>query len=129
MDCEPCYNLVQDEVHAHIAKMKEFERKLNEINSTSVVISDKDFDEKLRQVQEAVDNLANKAKSATGDEEKTLIEKLNDIMERQKQVARILEEVEENIHIATERGLQGLKNVSEAGENIELARQELNVSI
>lgn len=128
VDCPACYNLVQEDVHRHIAKLKEFEDKLNDINTTSVVISDKDFDEKLHQVQDAVEELASKAKKATGEDEKTLLEKLNDIRERQNQVTEILEEVEENIHIARERGLQGLQNVSEAGENIELARQELNVS-
>lgn len=116
-------------MHGHIAKLEEFERKLNEINSTSFVISDKDFDEKLRQVQDAVEELVTKARTVTGDDEKSLLERLNEIRERQKQVTRILDEVEENIDVAMERGLEGLKNVSEAGNTIEEARLELNVSI
>lgn len=129
VDCPACYNLVQSEVHLHLTKLQDFERKLNDINSTSLVITDKEFDEKLHQVQDAVQALADKAKMATGEDEKSLLERLEEIRERQQQVTRILEEVEGNIDLAKERGLKGLRNVSEAGDTIEIARQELNVSI
>lgn len=129
VDCPACYNLVQDEVHKHTEKLVEFEKKLAEINSTSVVISDKDFDEKLQQVQEAVEELAAKAKQATGEDDESLLDRLNDIRERQKQVLKILDEVEENIDTAKQRGEEGIHNVTEAGETIEMARLELNVSM
>lgn len=127
MDCPACYNLVQDEANKHFAKLQDFERKLNEINSSAIVISDEDFDDKLHEVQSAIKDLLKKAREATGADDKSLLERLNDIMDRQNQVSRILQDVEDNMEVAKERGLQGLRNVTEAGNIIEDARKELNV--
>ncbi|GLV33913.1 Laminin B2 [Carabus blaptoides fortunei] len=126
IDCPACYNLVQEEANRHLAKLQEFERKLNELNSSAIVISDHEFDEKLKQVQRAVEDLVKNARLATGSDDKTLLERLNSVRERQRQVSRILEEVEESMQVAEERGLQGLRNVTEAGNHIDEARKELN---
>lgn len=128
VNCPACYNLVQDEANKHLAKLQEFEKKLNEINTSAVVISDEEFEDKLKEVQFAVKELLNQARVATGGDDKSVLEKLSDIRDRQRQVSKILDEVEDNILIAEEKGLQGLRNVTEAGNIIEEARKELNVS-
>lgn len=129
MNCPACYNLVQDDANKHLVKLQEFEKKLNEINTSAVVISDEEFEDKLKEVQFAVKDLLNQARVATGGDDKSVLERLNDIRDRQRQVSKILDEVEDNILIAEKTGLQGLRNVTEAGNIIEEARKELNVSI
>lgn len=126
VNCPACYNLVQDDANKHLVKLQEFEKKLNEINTSAVVISDEEFEDKLKEVQFAVKDLLNQARVATGGDDKSVLERLNDIRDRQRQVSKILDEVEDNILIAEKTGLQGLRNVTEAGNIIEEARKELN---
>lgn len=66
LDCPSCYNLVQDAVDVHREKLESLKKVLDDIASNPTVISDENFDKKLKQVEEAVADLWNKAKVAIG---------------------------------------------------------------
>jgi len=82
VDCPPCYNLVQDAVDKHRVKLNEMEKILEEIANTPTVTDDLDFERKLSQVQDRVDQLWKDAKSAIGGEDKSLLEKVNELKDK-----------------------------------------------
>lgn len=82
VDCPPCYNLVQDAVDLQRAKLIEMSSTLEKIKNTLTVSDDQDFEDKLAQVQERVDELWNTARKATGADEKGFLAKVNDLRER-----------------------------------------------
>lgn len=66
LDCEPCYNLVQDAANEHRVKLKELEKLLDNIANSPTVIDDADFENKLKEVQTKVENLEREAKFGVG---------------------------------------------------------------
>jgi len=66
VDCPACYNLVQSAANDHRAKLQELERVLSNIASNPTVISDQDFEKKLKDVQGFVEGLWNDAKQGAG---------------------------------------------------------------
>lgn len=65
-DCPPCYNLVQEAVDQHRAKMADLATILQRIISNPTIIADLDFDRKLAEVQDRVDQLWVDAKMQSG---------------------------------------------------------------
>lgn len=65
-DCPPCYNLVQEAVNEHREKLANLASLLERIVSNPTVIADLDFDRKLAEVQNRVDQLWVDAKLQTG---------------------------------------------------------------
>lgn len=82
MNCPACYNLVQEAVNAQRVKVTQMEKLLEDIANTPTVIDDVDFERKLAQVQERVDQLWTDARSATGGDDKSLLEKVNELKDK-----------------------------------------------
>ena len=82
IDCPACYNLVEEAVNAHRAKLDEMEKRLAEIANSPVIDDDADFDAKLSQVQDRVNQLWNEARNAAGGEDKSLLEKVNELKDK-----------------------------------------------
>lgn len=66
VNCPACYNLVQDAVASHRENLRNLQEVLKNINNNPTVIVDKDFEQKLKEVQTQVDELEQNAKFATG---------------------------------------------------------------
>jgi laminin gamma 1 len=82
VDCPPCYNLIQEAVNKQRKKLEEMEKLLEDIANTPTVHNDSDFEKKLAQVQQRVDQLWTDAKSATGGDDKSLLEKVNELKDK-----------------------------------------------
>lgn len=66
VDCPACYNLVQSAANEHRVRLKELEKVLTDIASNPTVISDQDFENKLKDVQGIVEQLWNEARHGAG---------------------------------------------------------------
>ena len=66
VDCPACYNLVQDAVDEHRGKLVSLSDLLERIVNNPTIISDVDFDVKLAEVQQRVDQLYADAKRNSG---------------------------------------------------------------
>jgi coxsackievirus/adenovirus receptor len=58
--------LVQNAANEHRVKLKELEKVLSDIASNPTVISDQDFEKKLKDVQGIVEQLWNEARQGAG---------------------------------------------------------------
>jgi coxsackievirus/adenovirus receptor len=58
--------LVQSAANEHRVKLKELEKVLGDIASSPTVISDQDFEKKLKDVQGIVEQLWNEARQGAG---------------------------------------------------------------
>lgn len=77
-----CYNLVQEAVNSQRQKLMEMEKLLDDIANTPTVIDDLDFERKLEQVKDRVNQLWTDARSATGGDDKSLLEKVNELKDK-----------------------------------------------
>lgn len=93
MDCPACYNLVQEAVNSQRKKLSEMEKLLEDIANTPTVIDDVDFERKLAQVQERVDQLWTDARSATGGDDKSLLEKVNELKDKVKSLDQTAKQI------------------------------------
>lgn len=66
LNCEPCYNLVQEAADTHRGKLRELEKLLEDIANSPTVIDDADFENKLKEVQLRVENLEKEVKFGIG---------------------------------------------------------------
>lgn len=104
IDCPDCYNLVQEQAHIHLEKLEHLRKILDEIERNPTVIDDSKFEQRLMQLQGEVAAHYEIAKNATGGDEKTITEKLDNIRRRQDEISRTLSEIQENIHLAKDKG-------------------------
>ncbi|XP_066148589.1 laminin subunit gamma-1-like [Euwallacea fornicatus] len=95
VDCPECYNLVQNDYRAHSNKLEKLNEIINEIERRPTVITDSDFRTELEKLDDDIDELYDKVKTATGEE--SIIHQVQDIKKREEDVARTLESVNENI--------------------------------
>lgn len=100
LDCEPCYNLVQDAANEHRAKLKNMKKLLQDIASTPTVINDDQFEAKIKAVQEKFDILYEDAKSGSGGGDQTVLERVEDLQERLENVQKILAKSDESEAVA-----------------------------
>lgn len=96
---------MQDASRSHVSKVERLNQILDEIERNPTVIDDDKFEEQLRTVQDDVDDLLDRAKLGTGGDGQSIMEKLDDIKDRQKEISRTLSEIEENIYLARDSGM------------------------
>lgn len=118
VNCPDCYNLVQDASKRHLAKLEQLQNILNEIERNPTVINDEEFEKQLKTIQQEVKQLSEDAKYGLGSDDTTILEKLEDIRKRQRDIDGTLSEIEENIQAARE-------NIDSAHVNITLAEHTL----
>lgn len=75
--------------------MASLNESINEIERRPTVITDEDFRIELDQLEEDIDELYDKVKTTTGAD--SIMQQVQDIKRRQKDIARTLESVNENI--------------------------------
>lgn len=125
-DCPECYNLVQDAVNAHRAKLQDLKDLLNKISSSPVVINDdEEFDRKIGEVQEIVTQLWNAAKEGTGSGDKSVLERLSELNKRLVNVENLLKQVDTATQEALQVNSLSDVNVTQAEEIIESAQEML----
>lgn len=125
VDCPHCYNLVQEAADGHREKLHNLSAVLAEIASKPTVINDAEFDSKLRVVQEKINILTEDAKSGAGGEDRTLVERLNDLSQRLAAVQEVLHQ--SDVQQATALGEIDVAsaNVTQAELTIAQVRDEL----
>lgn len=111
MDCPHCYNLVQKSSRDHVNKLEELRNILDEIERNPTVIDDDKFEEQLRGIQSEVEDLTNRAKTGLGVNETTLADTLENMKVRQKEVSKILMDIDKNIANARENGISSKHNI------------------
>lgn len=129
VDCPHCYNLVQQAVHYHQQQLAKLNGILDEIERNPTVINDTTFENKLQTIQKDISNLYEEAKTTTGAGETSIIQKLDNIRNRQKEISRTLSEIEENIYLSAEKGNLAQDNVISADDTLQEADAELNEAL
>ncbi|XP_078721548.1 laminin subunit gamma-1 isoform X1 [Lampetra fluviatilis] len=76
--CPPCYSLVESKVNSHREKLRELERYLEGIGSDPGAINDRDFEQRLQSVGDAVVQLLWEVQSVQ-DADYSLLDRLADI--------------------------------------------------
>ncbi|XP_069688400.1 laminin subunit gamma-1 [Periplaneta americana] len=125
IDCPACYNLVQSAANAHRAKLKELEKVLSDIESNPTVINDQNFENKLKDVQDVVERLWNDAKHGAGSEDKSLLERLEELRKRFDAVGELTEQTNESTEKSAQSTKLGIGNVTQAEDIIEKASEAL----
>jgi len=121
VDCPACYNLVQSAANDHRAKLQELERVLSNIASNPTVISDQDFEKKLKDVQGFVEGLWNDAKQGAGSDDKSLLERLEELQKRFDAVGELTNQTNRLTDKTAHSTALGIGNVTLAEETIERA--------
>ncbi|XP_046998702.1 laminin subunit gamma-1 isoform X2 [Schistocerca americana] len=125
IDCPACYNLVQDAANVHRAKLYKLKKVLDDIASNPTVISDDNFERRLKEVEEAVGHLWTRAKQAVGGGGRSLSERLDDLIKRLEAVGNITKQIDSGTRKAELATRQGEEHVTEAETIIEAALQTL----
>lgn len=126
-DCPPCYNLVQDAVNDHRAKLTELASLLERIISNPTVIADLDFDRKLAEVQTRIDQLWIDAKTQSGGD-KSISLQLEELKNRLQQVQRMAGEIEMRTQSSRLASQSGTGNLTQAEASVERAREMLKAA-
>lgn len=129
VDCDDCYNLVQDAVNEHRQKLSSFDNVLNEISENPTVIEDHEFEAKLRALNEKVNIVLEDAKSgAGGGNGKSLTQKVEDLNGQLSDVDVSIGKVDRT-HDDSKSNLDSANdNLNDAQDTIQQASNELNVS-
>ncbi|CAL7935288.1 unnamed protein product [Xylocopa violacea] len=125
VDCSDCYNLVQEAVNNHRERLAELENTLKKINSSPTVIKDSDFEKELKTVQDSVNNLLKIAKQGSGNENKTLVEQLDELRDQLNEIGHISQAVDLTASDAHKISTEGLMNIEEAEKVLDKIHAQL----
>ncbi|XP_014218984.1 laminin subunit gamma-1 isoform X2 [Copidosoma floridanum] len=125
LDCPACYNLVQDAVNEHRGRLAELEDTLRKIKSNPTVINEEGFKQKLREVQERVNELLELAKSATGSDKKSLVEQLDELRDQLTEINETVQNVDQTAIDAGKTTSQGRMSIDEAEIVLDKIREQL----
>ena len=114
VDCPDCYNLVQSAANSHRERLAELENTLKKINSSPTVIKDSDFEKELKNVQDRVKNVLHTAKQGSGNENKTLVEQLDELRDQLNEIGEISLTVNLTAADAYKTASEGLMSIDEA---------------
>lgn len=114
IDCPDCYNLVQSAYREHSTKLERLNEILNEVEHQPTVIDDNEFPSELEKLENEIDEFHEKVKNATG--ENSVYQDILNIREREKDVARTLEEIYENVFTTSEKTKKSEHNLDHADE-------------
>lgn len=123
IDCPDCYNLVQFATHSHNNKLQRLNEILDEIERKPTVIADDKFPEELDKLQDEIETFYHKVKNATGDD--SIVQQVHDIREREKDISRTLNEIDENIYLTNDKAQKTKATMNEAEKLLEEADAKL----
>ncbi|KAK6627638.1 hypothetical protein RUM44_010117 [Polyplax serrata] len=130
LNCEPCYNLVQDAANVHRSKLRELEKLLDDIANSPTVIDDAEFEDKLKEVQTRVEALEKEAKFGVGGiEENNLSERLSEVSTRLQNVRQMIDEVNDFRVKADVTIEHGQSNVTLARDIVDRSREHLQQAL
>ena len=118
---------MQDAANEHREKLHKLNSVLQEIAAKPTVIDDDEFVFKLKAVQEKIDILTEDAKAGAGGGDRSLVERLDDLNGRLKNVGVMLDNFDTLQATAIDDIKEGGKNVTLAENTIDQARKELSV--
>lgn len=128
VDCLPCYNLVQEAVNSQRAKVAEMEKVLEGIANTPTVSEDFEFEMKLTEVQERVDQLWTDAKSATGGEDKSLLEKVNELKDRVQAMDKTAKQIRDSLEQCDASAEESNRNLNTTEDTLTRANEALKAA-
>lgn len=123
VDCPDCYNLVQKESRQHTTKLNRLAEILDEIERRPTVISDDKFPEELEKLQNEIDDFHDKVKKTTGED--SLIDQVEDIRNREKEISRTLSAIDENIFTASNKTQAAEQKLTNTEELLKAAQNDL----
>ncbi|XP_063244920.1 laminin subunit gamma-1 isoform X2 [Bacillus rossius redtenbacheri] len=130
VDCPPCYNLVRDAADAHRARLGELRAVLENIASDPTVSNDTNFERKLRDVQEKVEDLWTRARLGSGGDDKSFFEQLEELHMRLDGVSELILQADSLSREAADGSEQGKESITEAEEtnerSLELLKKQLD---
>ncbi|XP_063925380.1 laminin subunit gamma-1 isoform X2 [Zophobas morio] len=124
VDCPECYNLVQDASRHHQEKLAKLGDILDEIERRPTVIDDDEFPDELKKLQDNITVFHDKVKNATG--ENSIIQQVQDIRNREKEIARTLSAIDENVFLANDKAAAAEQNIDNLDILLEDSEDRLN---
>ncbi|KAL3276258.1 hypothetical protein HHI36_020973 [Cryptolaemus montrouzieri] len=124
LPCPDCYNLVQDAARSHNKKLAKLKVDLEEIEHRPTVIKDEEFPEELKNLQESINEFHEKVVAATGED--SIIQQVQDIRNREKDISRTLSEIDENVELAIDKSNLASQNISNTEDDLERSEIKLN---
>lgn len=125
VDCPPCYNLIQDSVNIHRRRLADLEGTLRKINNSPTVMKDTDFEKELKNVEDRVKSLLQIAKQGSGNENKTLVEQLDELRDQLNQIEKISQSVDTTAEDARRTTNEGLTSIEEAERVLDQIYEQL----
>lgn len=127
IDCPACYNLVQDAANEHRAKLAKLSQLLEEIEKNPQLIDDIDFEIKLQEIQQRVQELLDNARDAAG-ADGNLVGQLKDMLKRIEDIKKTSGRIAEKMGTIDTLSDEGKRNISIAEEIINRASDALNAA-
>ncbi|UYV66194.1 K02A2.6-like [Cordylochernes scorpioides] len=127
VSCPHCYDLVQDAVNLHRAKLRDLAHLLRTIKENPRTVDDKEFEVKLEEIMRKVDKLLEDAKDAQGSGN-NVAGKMKDQFKLLEDVRKIVAKTQDKIVTAGGLSTQGKLNVSQAEQALAQAEEILNIA-
>ncbi|XP_030761845.1 laminin subunit gamma-1-like isoform X2 [Sitophilus oryzae] len=124
IDCPDCYNLVQTAHRNHTNKLQRLQEILYEIEHQPTVISDEEFPDELEKMENEIDEFHDNVKNGTGTN--SVFQEIMNMREREKDVARTLEEIYENVFTTSEKTKKTQMNLDHAEDFLLEVEDRLN---
>lgn len=126
VDCPPCYNLVQDAVRIHRARLDNLAETLRKINGSQTVFKkDGDFEKELKHVQDRVKALLQNATRNSGDEKKTPVEQLDDLRDQLNKIEETSRTVDLTAENAKKTTTEGRTSIDDAETVLDKIHEQL----
>lgn len=116
-------------MHFHNEQLAKLNKILDDIERNPTVIDDDTFETQLKEIQDQINDLYEFAKGVTNSDDKSLVQKLDEIQQRQKEIERTLSDIDESIFSATDKGTLAQESVDSAQDTLKAAGEELNEAI
>ncbi|XP_070532708.1 laminin subunit gamma-1-like [Ptychodera flava] len=123
--CPACYDLVQDAVDEHRKKLKELRDLIDNIGSNPEAINDEQFEKRMKEVNDTINDLLHDAMMAAGNES-ALLDHLNDIRDSIDGLKDQLEQISNNVDDASNSIDDGKDDIGDAEEAIKRAQDLLD---
>ena len=125
--CPPCYNEIQRLVNRLRINIRRLVKIMNNFNSSSSgqLVVDANFERRLKELTEAVNELLNKAESSNSTDQ-ALQEQLQILDSRVEKINEVISDVSSNTSVTEEVIVSAVGNISEAEASINRSRALLD---
>lgn len=124
VDCPPCYNLVKDAVDSHRANLRNIQEAIANISSSATIVSDEDFDKKMKVIFDRVDKLLDDVQSATqAGGGRTVTGKLGDLYKQVDEINSLSQTLNNWTNLAKSAVNDADSNVTQAEQIIRQAQK------